>query len=290
MNSNLSSRGCSRPRVRWLLGAALAFNLLLSYAASAGITTQGLKDTEVKVREIVQKSMPCTVALIPADPAAPGGSGSGVIVSEDGLILTAAHVLVHMNGKVTAIFPDGKRVTAKVLGMDLGRDSAMAQITDVGKYPHVDLGDSKAIQPNDWCVALGHSGGFQADRFPPVRLGRVIANHPKTFLTTDSALIGGDSGGPLFGIDGRLIGINSNIGFSLAQNNDVPIATFVENWDLLKSGQKFGDKKKARSWRIRIGRSSVPRSKMHRVGKAPSSARSSSPRLRRLRDWSRATP
>lgn len=119
----------------------------------------------------------------------------------------------------------------------------MVQITDKGKYPFVEVGESKGLKQNDWCVALGHAGGFQADRSPPVRLGRVLENNPKVFLTTDSALIGGDSGGPLFDLEGKVIGIHSNIGFSLSQNNHVPISTFHENWEALKSGKRFGDKK-----------------------------------------------
>lgn len=221
----------------------LVAGLLPPSAGVAAITGKNLKETEAKVMEVIRKTMPCTVSLTGAGPGGASGFGSGVIVSEDGLILTAAHVTRNFNNGVKVIFPDGKHVMGKVLGMDFARDSSMVQITDEGKYPHVDVGDSKELKANDWCVALGHAGGFQADRTPPVRVGRVLANNPKMFLTTDTALIGGDSGGPLFDIDGKLIGIHSNIGFSLAQNNHVPIATFVENWDALKSGKKFGEKK-----------------------------------------------
>jgi len=221
--------------------ACAAFTVfLLSLSSKAEVTTATLKQDEARVRDIVLKSMPCTVALTPGGKQQESGSGSGVIVSEDGLILTAAHVSMKMNEKVTVIFPDGRKVTAKVLGMDYTRDSGMVQITDKGKYPYVEIGDSTALKQNDWCVALGHSGGFHADRTPPVRIGRVISNNPKKFLTTDSALIGGDSGGPLFDINGKLIGIHSNIGFSLSQNNHVPISSFQENWDRLKKGERYG--------------------------------------------------
>ncbi len=229
--------------IRFSISAALASALLCYSASYAAITPQGLKETEAKVLEVVRKCMPCTVSLIPGGQVPEPGSGSGVIISEDGLILTAAHVTMKMNETVTVIFPDGKKVKGKVLGMDYARDSSMVQITDKGKYPFVEVGESKGLKKNDWCVALGHAGGFQEDRFPPVRLGRVLANNLKAFLTTDSALIGGDSGGPLFDLDGKLIGIHSNIGFSLSQNNHVPISSFHENWEALKSGKRFGDKK-----------------------------------------------
>jgi serine protease Do len=225
-------------RSRWfqtLLGCAALLPI-----AAAGISPDELKTIDQKVREVVRASLPCTVALIPAGPGREFGTGSGVIVSEDGLILTAAHVSMRMNEKVTVIFPDGKRAKAKVLGMDYTRDAGMVQITDPGKYPHVPLGESTTLKPNDWCLALGHSGGFEKERTPPVRLGRVIEQDPDGFLMTDSTLIGGDSGGPLFDIEGKLIGIHSNIGYSLSQNNHVPIAVFRDQWDRLKGGDRFG--------------------------------------------------
>ena len=225
-----------------ILAAVLSLSFVLPpTSCAADITAETLRETEKKVQEIARKTLPATVALIPGGPARRFGTGTGVIVSEDGLILTAAHVSMEMNEKVTVIFPDGKRANGKVLGMDYSRDAGMIQITDKGKkFPYVELGDDKTLEANDWTIALGHAGGFQHDRTPPVRLGRVIRNDPKGFLMTDSALIGGDSGGPLFDIDGNLIGIHSNIGFSLMQNNHVPISTFVANWDRLLKNERWG--------------------------------------------------
>ncbi len=212
-----------------------------SESFAAEVTTETLKKTEEKVRDIARKTLPATVALIPGGPSRRLGTGTGVIVNEDGLILTAAHVSMEMNEKVTVIFPDGKRAKGKVLGMDYSRDAGMVQITEQGKkFPFVELGDDQTLEKNDWTIALGHAGGFQPDRTPPVRLGRVIQNDAKGFMMTDSALIGGDSGGPLFDIDGKLVGIHSNIGFSLMQNNHVPISTFVANWERLLKGDRWG--------------------------------------------------
>jgi len=208
--------------------------------AAAELGIEGLRKTEKKIQDLSQRVMPSTVSLIPGGKQMRIGTGSGVVVSKEGLILTAAHVAMEMNNKVTVIFPDGSRANADVLGMDYSRDAAMLQITDGGEYPFVELGDSGEMAENDWCIALGHAGGFQTDRSPPVRLGRVIENDPEEFLTSDSALIGGDSGGPLFDIDGRLIAIHSNIGFSLSQNRHVPISTFVANWQRLLEGDRFG--------------------------------------------------
>jgi len=220
--------------------AALAISLSATLPLLAGLGIDDLRQTEKKIQELSTRVMPGTVSLIPGGKQMRIGTGSGVVVSKEGLILTAAHVAMEMNNKVTVIFPDGSRANADVLGMDYSRDAAMLQITDGGEYPFVELGDSGQMNENDWCIALGHAGGFFADRSPPVRLGRVIENDPEEFLTSDSALIGGDSGGPLFDIDGKLIAIHSNIGFSLSQNRHVPISVFVENWQRLLQGDRFG--------------------------------------------------
>lgn len=210
--------------------------------AEKSITPRSLELTEAKIQSLVSKAMPATVSLIPAGPTRVYGTGSGVIINPEGLILTAAHVIMDMGDRVTVIFPNGDRATARVLGMDFGRDSGMLQIVGRDKkYPYVPLGNSNALTYNDWCIALGHAGGYQHDRTPPVRLGRIISTDPENFITSDSVLIGGDSGGPLFDLEGRLIGIHSNIGYQLSQNNHVPINTFKDNWDRLLMGRKFGE-------------------------------------------------
>lgn len=208
--------------------------------ANGAITYRDLKVTEKKIRDIVSEAMPATVAITPEKRSGPFATGSGVIVSADGLVLTAAHVALGMNDRVIVTFPDGSRARGRVLGMDYTRDSGMVQLDKNRKYPFVPLGDSDGLVENDWCVALGHAGGFQADRPPPVRLGRVILNNPKRFIMTDSALISGDSGGPLFDLDGRLVGIHSNIGTSLSQNNHVPLSAIRREWSRLLSGERFG--------------------------------------------------
>ena len=75
------------------------------------------------------------------------------MVSEDGLILTAAHVVASLADEVIVIFPDGVRKKAKKLGGDYDRDAAMVQITEEGKYPYVKVGKSNDLLRNEWCVA-----------------------------------------------------------------------------------------------------------------------------------------
>ena len=198
----------------------------------------GLKDLKRLNRNLVGMAANSAEATVSLMSRGGGGAGSGVIVSEDGLILTAAHVLAALNDEIVVIFPDGSRKQAKPLGADFDRDAAMVQITEEGKYPFVELGKSDGLKRNQWCVALGHPGGFDPMRTPPVRLGRIL--RVGEFVVTDCAVVGGDSGGPLFDVKGRLLGIHSNIGATLSENRHVPIDVYRDQWDKMKAGDRIG--------------------------------------------------
>ena len=196
-----------------------------------------LKAIQTKVEAVSKKVLPATVSLFSTKN---GASGSGIIVSEDGLILTAGHVIRGAD-TVTIIFPDGKQERGKVLGANYTRDSAMVQIIgEKKKWPHAEVGYSKDLEIGDLVIALGHAGGYDAVRTPPVRFGRLISRAHNQFITTDCTLIGGDSGGPLFDLEGRVIGIHSSIGPKLSTNNHASIEGFRENWDRLKEGNTWG--------------------------------------------------
>jgi len=227
-----------------LASLALAVLPILAQGPDAGAefelapNVKNFKELQKLDRQIVdmsKRAQPATVCLVSMDGR---GSGSGVVVSEDGLILTAAHVTSSMPNGVIVIFPDGTRKAGEILGADYDRDASMVQITDEGKYPFVLTGQSNGLQRNQWTVALGHSGGFDPTRKPPVRLGRVLAN--TDFVVTDTAVVGGDSGGPLFDVEGRVIGIHSNIGMTLSENRHVPIQVYLSQWEKLKEGKTSG--------------------------------------------------
>jgi serine protease Do len=163
------------------------------------------------------------------------GSGSGVIVSADGLVLTAAHVSSGVKKKVTVVLEDGTKLKAETLGLVADTDAAMIRITEKGSYPFVEIERNAATRLGDWVFSLGHSGGFDQARGSVVRLGRVVRIAASTYQS-DCTLIGGDSGGPLFDLYGRLIGIHSRVGQQLQSNMHVPMKEFTENWEgLLKA-------------------------------------------------------
>lgn len=168
------------------------------------------------------------------------GSGSGVIVSEDGLILTAAHVTGGVNRSIEAVLDDGTRYPVRTMGLISGTDAAMAQIEGEGPFPFVEVDRDKTTLLGDWVMSLGHSGGYDEERGVVVRLGRVVRMAQRTWQT-DGTLIGGDSGGPLFNLHGSLIGIHSRVGKVKGENLHVPIDNFLENWDALLSDQFVGD-------------------------------------------------
>ena len=190
---------------------------------------------ERQVQELVAEATPATVALVGRS-----GAGSGVVVDKEGTILTAAHVIGGAS-QLTVIFPNGDRAKAEPLGMDFERDIGMARITDEGNWPHVPIGDSDLVGVTDIVITLGHPGGFDIRRPPPVRIGRAY-NRAKdsAFIVSDCTLIGGDSGGPLFNLDGELIGIHSSIGERLVQNHHAPVNVARDNWERLEKGERWG--------------------------------------------------
>jgi serine protease Do len=196
-----------------------------------------LKQLDQALVAMADRTAAATVSLISTQGK---GAGSGVIVDDSGTILTAAHVLSALSGDIIVLFSDGKRAAAKALGADFDRDAAMIQITDAGEYPSVELAEPEPLPLNSWCVALGHPGGYDPLRTPPMRLGRVL--HYADFLITDCTVVGGDSGGPLFDTAGRVIGIHSNIGSTLSENRHVPIKVYRDQWDELQAGKRSGSR------------------------------------------------
>ncbi|MEY3394250.1 MAG: hypothetical protein RL346_486 [Verrucomicrobiota bacterium] len=227
------SREMQKSAITILLAGLLC---MVSPAREPLRNVEDLLKIEKQVRKVSEKALPATVALVAEST---GSSGSGVVVSKDGLILTAAHVIQGLK-HVDVYFSDGKRWRARVLGANFSKDIGMVQIIDKGPWPWVEIGESKPLEAGDWVVALGHSAGFDPARTPPVRFGRVMSDGPGNYFTTDCTLIGGDSGGPLFDLEAKLVGINSSIGWSWNNNNHAGVDGFREDWDRLAAGETWG--------------------------------------------------
>ncbi len=163
-----------------------------------------------------------------------GGSGSGVIVSADGLVLTAAHV-IDKSQELTIIYPDGRRFKGKSLGTYGPSDAGMGQILEGAPHPFVNVASGLDLKVDDTVMALGHPGGFDPQRGTPLRIGHILSLSDD-FFEADVALIGGDSGGPTFDLNGDVIGIHSHIADSLHLNSDAHIASFHRAWDAMRQG------------------------------------------------------
>ncbi len=217
----------------WLLPVLACF-FLATPLFGDGLDLQQLKSIEKQVQQVARNQMDMVVAVTDGI-----GYGSGVIVSEDGLVLTAGHVLITGGNDFRVIFPDGRSVRAEPLGRNLNHDAGMVKIAEPGSWQYADIGDISELNPGDWCVCLGHSGGYELGRRPPVRAGRIL-KFESDQLVTDCVLIGGDSGGPLFDLQGRVIGIHSSIGSSVAENRHVSIEVFKTHWDRMMGGECWG--------------------------------------------------
>jgi serine protease Do len=139
------------------------------------------------------------------------GIGSGFIVSSDGYVLTNAHV-VDDASEVTVKLTDRREFVAKVIGVDKRSDVALIKIAATG-LPTVHFGDSSRLKPGQWVVAIGSPFGFENSVTAGVvsATARPLDENYVPFIQTDAAVNPGNSGGPLFNVDGQVIGINAQI-------------------------------------------------------------------------------
>src|SRR5450631_1969462 len=139
------------------------------------------------------------------------GIGSGFIVSTDGYILTNAHVVAEAS-EVTVKLTDRREFVAKVIGVDKHSDVALIKIAATG-LPTVHLGESSRLKPGQWVVAIGSPFGFENSVTAGVvsATARPLDENYVPFIQTDAAVNPGNSGGPLFNVDGQVIGINAQI-------------------------------------------------------------------------------
>lgn len=194
-----------------------------------------LQAMESHFKELAKKITPAVVGVRVGQ-----SQGSGVIISRDGYVLTAGHVVGKSNQKAVFIMPDGKEVEGTTLGANFGIDSGLMKITEDGTWPYLDMGDSELLNDGQWVMAAGHPGGYEVGRSPVIRIGRILSKNNNN-LKTDCVLVGGDSGGPLFDMEGRVVGINSRIGSKLTANIHVPINTYSETWDRLAAAEEWGN-------------------------------------------------
>ncbi|CAN5698125.1 hypothetical protein BH23GEM6_BH23GEM6_18440 [soil metagenome] len=161
---------------------------------------------ESAVVRVARTIMPTVVGI-----TAGTGTGSGVIIREDGVILTNAHVVGNAS-QVRVGLADGRQLTGRVLGRDQSIDIAVVQVPATG-LPVAPLGDSDFLEPGQAAVAIGNPAGFDRTVTTGVISGvnRALGAGLEELIQTDAAINPGNSGGPLLDSRGRVIGINTAV-------------------------------------------------------------------------------
>ena len=192
-------------------------------------------ETVIRVVESVGPSVVRLDVTVPGQGPHRRGSGSGVVVAPDGLILTNSHV-VHGAPSLDVLTQEGRTLSARVLGDDPDTDLALVRVNEPVALPAARLGDSKSLKRGQLVIAIGNPLGFESTvtagvvsalgRSLRASTGRLIDD----IIQTDAALNPGNSGGPLCDGRGHVIGINTaiilgaqNICFAVASNT----ASFV---------------------------------------------------------------
>ncbi len=174
--------------------------------------------------------------------------GSGFIISEDGYVVTNNHVIQDAD-EITVILSDDKRLTAELVGRDPKTDLAVLKVTSDIPLQPVKFGDSNLSRVGDWVVAIGNPfglGGTVTAGIISAR-GRDINSGPyDDYLQTDASINRGNSGGPMFNLDGEVIGVNTaiyspsggsvGIGFAIPSGTVAPVIRQLRKFGQVKRG------------------------------------------------------
>lgn len=189
-------------------------------------STTDTKAAKSSVEAVASQVLPSVVAL-EVTAGGTGGSGSGVILDEDGLILTNDHVVSldsqadAEQAEIRVSFADGSTATGHVVGTDPLTDTALVQADDVSGLTPITIGESEALDVGEQVVAVGSPFGLDStvtsgivsalDR--PVEVARDAEGNSTAYpaIQTDAAINPGNSGGALVNMDGQLVGINASI-------------------------------------------------------------------------------
>ena len=178
-----------------------------------------------------------------------GAMGSGFVIDPSGIIVTNNHVIADAND-ITVSFTDGQKLKAEIIGKDTKVDVAVLRVKPEKPLKAVKFGDSDKSRVGDWVLAVGNPfglGGSVSAGVVSARNRNIDKGPYDNYIQTDAAINKGNSGGPMFNMDGEVIGINTailspsgnsiGIGFATPANTVAPV---------IEQLQKFGETR--RGW------------------------------------------
>src|SRR4029453_18572984 len=161
--------------------------------------------------------------------------GSGFVIDPSGIVVTNSHVIAESD-EINVIFTDGSRLKAEVIGRDQKTDLALLRVKPSKPLKAVKFGDSDKIRLGEWVIAIGNPfslGGSVTAGIVSARNRDIQSGPYDNYIQTDASINRGNSGGPLFNLDGDVIGINTaiispsggsiGIGFAVPSKTALPV-------------------------------------------------------------------
>ncbi|MEH3112439.1 S1C family serine protease [Pedobacter terrae] len=225
----------------YLKAIIATFALLFSLDATA--QKKQVAKFQYVISQAVKKAYPASVRMWGFDVQQnqrTSAQFSGVVVSADGYILTAAHTISPgKNYKV--FFPGGRECIAVALGKIENKetpgipDVGLMKITDKGSYPFAEMGYSGSLLKNEPCISISYPESLN-QTLPTLRLGNIAeVKNEYGFIRSTCKMEPGDSGGPLFDYHGRVVGLHSAIDVSEEMNFEIPVDLYRRYWTALNS-------------------------------------------------------
>jgi serine protease Do len=200
-----------------------------------------VKKLSADVQRVVQQAYQASVSIkiYDATKGEPLGSPcSGVVVDTAGHILCVAHAITP-GSLYQVTFPDGKKKLARGLGRIASDDLAMLKITEKGTWSYAPMGWSSSLKKGMPCISISYPGTVAA-KTPTVRLGHIAELKASNgYLRSTCLMEPGDSGGPLFDMMGRVIGVHSRVDMSQDDNFEVAVDVYRKYWNALTRAENY---------------------------------------------------
>jgi serine protease Do len=174
--------------------------------------------------------------------------GSGFIIDPAGIVVTNNHVIAEAD-EINVVFADGTKIKAEIVGRDTKTDIAVLKITPDRTLKAVKFGDSDKLRIGEWVIAIGNPfglGGSVTAGIVSARNRDINSGPYDSYIQTDAAINRGNSGGPLFNLDGDVIGVNTaiispsggsiGIGFAVPSKNVVPVIDQLRQFGEVRRG------------------------------------------------------